>query len=534
MIRPKRFAAVVLILALAVAEAADDGTTAMQRGKLLYLQHCVICHQGNGQGTPGTFPPLAKADYLMANEENGIRAIVAGLSGQITVNGTNYNNTMPPILLTDEQVAAVLTFARNTWGNTSAPITPDRVKSLRAKTRFPTFDALKAAATYAPLPAPPPDFTLREMVRLTESAVRLAVRPGARELYLLNESGNLWRVDPRSPRLEQILRAAEYLEPRRGHPGTLGFTFDRRGRMLITCNRRLDTQPFVTNEVTIYRSASENDPFALQPWVRLIYPWGIGPFNHGVSHIAEGPDGFLYVASGSRTDGNEPGRDARYFGGGEVAETACLWRIDPEKGGPPQIIAPGLRNPFGYCWDDAGRLVATDNGPDADMPEELNVIEGNNHYGFPFQFGASANKPYAYTPDAPPAWRFTPPVRNQGPSGGIAGIPLSTFDPHSSPAGIIYVGNDFPASVRGTFLVTRFGNLLKRDRDAGFDILRMRLTRAADGYEAETTTWLAGLGRPIDIVALNRAIYVLEYSRVVDNKGDVPMLPGRVLELRPR
>src|SRR6188474_320979 len=114
--------------------AADADTAALvAKGKLLYLQHCVICHQGTGQGTPGTFPPLAKSDYLMANLENGIRPLVEGLSGRITVNGSNYNNTMPPILLTDEQVSAVLTFVRNTWGNEGDAITADQVQTVRAK-----------------------------------------------------------------------------------------------------------------------------------------------------------------------------------------------------------------------------------------------------------------------------------------------------------------------------------------------------------------------------------------------------------------
>ena len=66
----------------------------------------------------------------------------------------------------------------------------------------------------------------------------------------------------------------------------------------------------------------------------------------------------------------------------------------------------------------------------------------------------------------------------------------------------------------------------------GFDLLQMRVKKTANGYEAETKTWLAPLARPIDVVALNRAIYVLEYSRPLNHKGDVPMLPGRLLELR--
>ncbi len=506
----------------------------MARGKLLYLQHCVICHQGSGQGSPGTFPPLAKADYLMAKPEHGIRSVVAGLSGPITVNGTNYNNTMPPILLTDEQVAAVLTFVRNTWGNESEPITLVQVKEVRSKSRFPTYEALKAAASYAPLPKAPEGFSIREVVRFTENPVRLATKPGARELYVLSEPGNIWTVDPRTARLQQVLRGEEYTEPKRGHVGTLGFTFDKSGRLFVSSNRRLDTQPFVTNEVTIYRSASAQSPLELKPLVRLNYPWGIGPFNHGSSHIAQGPDGFLYVTSGSRTDGNEPGKDPRYFGGGEFETTACLWRIDPDQGGAPEIFASGLRNPFGFCWNRDGEMFATDNGPDADMPEELNRIERGKHYGFPFQFGHSTNKPYAHTPDAPPGMKFVRPVRNVGPNGGFHETAISTFDPHSSPAGMIYAGKEFPESVRGTFLITRFGNLLKANDDVGFDVLQMRLKQTATGYDAETTTWLSPLARPIDIATLNGAIYVLEYSRPLNNKGDVPMLPGRLLELRPK
>jgi len=523
----------ILFLVVPLRAAESDKAALVAKGKLLYLQNCVLCHQGNGQGSPGTFPPLAKSDYLMAKEENGIRAVVEGLSGHITVNGSNYDNTMPPVLLTDEQVAAVLTFVRNSWGNSSEAIAATTVSSVRATSRFKTYEALKLAAAYAPLPKPPEGFSIREVVRFTENPVRLALKPGGQELFVLSDLGNIWSVEPRSGRLQQVLRGAQYVEPKRGTVSTLGFTFDKTGRLFVTSNRRLETKPFATNEVTIYRSTSARTPFALEPFVRLIYPWGIGGFNHGVSYIAQGPDGFLYVTSGSRTDGNEPANDKEYFHGGEVEMTACLWRVNPDSSQSPEIFARGLRNSFGFCWNDTGELFATENGPDADMPEELNVIERGKHYGFPFQFCDSTNKPYAYTPDAPPGVTFTRPVKNLGPAGSRDGKPISTFEPHSSPAGIVYCGEKFPESLRGTFLVTRFGNLLKRDPDAGFDVLQMRMKKTAVGYEAETKVWLAPLARPIDVIALNGAIYVLEYSRPLNNKGDVPMLPGRLLELKP-
>src|SRR5215213_6754061 len=97
-------ASLSLLFFVFVSQSAESTKADLiAQGKLLYVQYCVICHQGSGQGTTGTFPQLAKSDYLMAKPENGIRPLVEGLSGRITVNGSNYNNTMPPILLTDDQ-----------------------------------------------------------------------------------------------------------------------------------------------------------------------------------------------------------------------------------------------------------------------------------------------------------------------------------------------------------------------------------------------------------------------------------------------
>ena len=333
--------------------------------------------------------------------------------------------------------------------------------------------------------------------------------------------------------MTQAVRGEDYLEPKRGGADVQGFGFDKTGRLFVSSNRRLEnTRPFVTNEVTIYRSASPEKPFVLEPYLRAYYPWGIGGFNHGANQIAQGPDGFIYMTSGARTDGNEPGSNPRYYSGGEVPLTACVWRFPADGATEPEIFASGLRNSFGFCWNDRGEMFATDNGPDADMPEELNVLERGRHYGFPLQFGSSTNKPYAYTPETSPGQTFTRPVVNLGPAGRPDGQAISTFHPHSSPAGLIYCDDTFPASLRGSFLVTRYGNLLKRDPDVGFDLLQMRVKKTATGYEAQTTTWLAPLARPIDVVMQRGSIYVLEYSRPLNHKGDVPMLPGRLLELR--
>ena len=105
----------------------------MQRGKQVYMQTCFVCHQPNGQGLPGVFPPLAKSDYMMSDRDRAIRGVIKGISGELVVNGKKYNGVMPPVPITDEQVANVLTYVRNSWGNEDAPVTIDDVKRIRAE-----------------------------------------------------------------------------------------------------------------------------------------------------------------------------------------------------------------------------------------------------------------------------------------------------------------------------------------------------------------------------------------------------------------
>ncbi len=494
-----------------------------------------MCHQSAGQGTPGIFPPLASSDYL-ANNEATILVLVQGVSGKITVNGTTYDGVMPPVLLDDAKVADVLTYVRNSFGNSRGPITAQQVAEVRSKSRFPTYEKLVKAHAYPPLPKPPEGTRLRELVKLPDHGTRLA--SDGKSLHVLTGEGDVWRIDVPSGRTNQVLRSRDYIDRKRGGPSAMGLCFDRERRLYISCNQRNENGVLVTNEVTIFRTSQAFERGVKpQPWFQTTYPWGIGPFNHGVSHVAFGADGMLYVSSGSRTDGNEPGTDPRYYRGGELTNTACMWRLDPTDDKPAcEIFSGGLRNSYGFCWNDKGEMFATDNGPDADAPEELNLLERGKHYGFPFQFSNWTNKPYAHTPDAPAGVVFTYPIANLGPAaGGSSAQPLSTFHPHSSPAGIVYLGKDYPEGWRDTFLLVRFGHLIKQPQDHGFDLLRVRLENSDPGhtrhYAAQIDTVLAPIGRPLDLVLLNRKVYVLEYSRQTDNKGEFGSLPGRILEL---
>ncbi|MEP1094053.1 MAG: copper-containing nitrite reductase [Cyclobacteriaceae bacterium] len=102
-------------------------------GKQIYSRTCFACHQAEGQGIPNAFPPLANSDYLNADVDRAISTVVHGKSGEITVNGKTYNSTMTAQTLTDEEVANVLTYVYNSWGNNKTEVTPRMVARVKSQ-----------------------------------------------------------------------------------------------------------------------------------------------------------------------------------------------------------------------------------------------------------------------------------------------------------------------------------------------------------------------------------------------------------------
>ncbi|WP_290697261.1 cytochrome c [Lacinutrix sp.] len=86
-------------------------------GKEIYNDFCMQCHMANGEGVTKVFPPLAKSDYLMTKTLESIKAIKYGLSGAITVNSIKYNTAMASPGLSDDEVANVMNYITNSWGN---------------------------------------------------------------------------------------------------------------------------------------------------------------------------------------------------------------------------------------------------------------------------------------------------------------------------------------------------------------------------------------------------------------------------------
>jgi mono/diheme cytochrome c family protein len=99
----------------------------------LYQTYCIGCHQAEGQGIPGTFPPLAKSDYL-ADKLRAVHAVVDGLTEPIEVNGQRYHGVMPPMgHLKDEEIADILTYVRQSWGNEGDAVSASDVAGERGK-----------------------------------------------------------------------------------------------------------------------------------------------------------------------------------------------------------------------------------------------------------------------------------------------------------------------------------------------------------------------------------------------------------------
>ncbi len=110
--------------------------TRAQLGKSIYLANCATCHQPTGGGVPGAFPPLAGSEWVTGTEERLVRIVLHGLQGPIKVAGNDYNNVMAPLgaVLKDEQIANVLSYVRQTWGNNAPDVEPATVAKIRADT----------------------------------------------------------------------------------------------------------------------------------------------------------------------------------------------------------------------------------------------------------------------------------------------------------------------------------------------------------------------------------------------------------------
>jgi len=114
----------------------------MVTGKKNYDLVCATCHQANGLGVAGVYPPLAGSEWVTGSEERVIRIVLHGMKGPVTVKGTTYNAAAMPVFgkvtgsgynWSDDKIAAVLTYVRASFGNTASAITAEQVAAIHAK-----------------------------------------------------------------------------------------------------------------------------------------------------------------------------------------------------------------------------------------------------------------------------------------------------------------------------------------------------------------------------------------------------------------
>ena len=136
MARKKLAIAGALVLAAAISTPSPGASTkarSLQAGKILYSRTCAECHRPDGTGVPGEVPPLAGSDFLAKGSEHAIAVVLHGLKGELRVHGRRYDEVMPPQMyrLTNEEVADVLTFVYNSWGNPGGQVRASDVAAQR-------------------------------------------------------------------------------------------------------------------------------------------------------------------------------------------------------------------------------------------------------------------------------------------------------------------------------------------------------------------------------------------------------------------
>ena len=131
MLKSLLIAGIISFISLSLVSFNSNPFQDIKKGKEVYGLYCQNCHMEKGEGIPELYPPLAKTNYLK-DAKKMIGIILKGQSGEITVKGKKYNVEMPAQdYLTDEQIADVLNYVRNSWGNKYPLITKAQVKAVR-------------------------------------------------------------------------------------------------------------------------------------------------------------------------------------------------------------------------------------------------------------------------------------------------------------------------------------------------------------------------------------------------------------------
>ncbi len=127
------FIAIGMITVAGLSAQKTTGKKAAPKGKEIYTQFCLSCHQPDGDGVPNLNPPLINTSYVIGDKKKLITWVLKGTTDKVEIDGQTYSNNMPPQnFLSDEQLASVLTYIRSSFGNKASAITSADVKDVRA------------------------------------------------------------------------------------------------------------------------------------------------------------------------------------------------------------------------------------------------------------------------------------------------------------------------------------------------------------------------------------------------------------------
>jgi len=384
-----------------------------------------------------------------------------------------------------------------------------------------------------PVDLPRGRFVFRRIGLPVEWMTSMDQHPVNHDLYAVSINGVVFRIDPDSadPAPSLVVEIGKLgLE---FTTGAQGLAFDHSGNMYVS-NSGGDILKGVWNSTT--------DTFAWNGFVDL--PEDSVGGDHGVNAMAEGPDGKLYINSGSIRHGSQASGPEPDFGW-----NARILRVNLDGTGL-ESFCRGIRNTFALTFRSDGALFGVENGPDCHYADELNRLEFGKHYGYPFAYGSGRSGSDSTLdlecvfPSAgetlEPAWGNLGPDGIPGPGepGDSGGAVFYGFHPHSSPSGLSFYdtarmdpqARKFPGKYHGLAFVCRFGQLIPLPGDVGFDIVTLSLDDPAHSFSCRR--FATGISRPVHLLcAWNGRVYVLEFNETTSGSA-LGSGKSRLLEIR--
>jgi glucose/arabinose dehydrogenase len=410
------------------------------------------------------------------------------------------------------------------------------------------------------------DIQVRKLLETGGGFVRLKLDSSTNTIYYMDGKANIYRLDiqPGNGSKSRLAYSAADIGVDPKFVAS-GMAFAKDGTLYIVGNIGEETMTHALIRKGVL------DATGKRSWSTLAstepYQKSNTQFDHVYNGIVVSPDGkYVYINSGSRTDhGEVQAAKGAFPDTREVPLTSGIFRVptDTDNQVLPNDFAQlkakgyefarGTRNSYDPAFAPNGDLLAGDNGPDADFPDELNWLQEGHHYGFPWRFGNLDNPQrfpnynpaqdgrlpadffaiqsgFYYNdltyPQPPEGLTFTDPIPNMGPDSNIVrnidgseqrasdlGQPAYTFTPHHSPLGLNFdaagaVGGD----LKGDAFILSWGAAAGNLSDKGRDLLDVKLTKVNGQYQAKMTQLVVGFDSPVDGALLGNKLYVLDYA----------------------